>query len=97
MTLIADLKDGDRKINIKVVITDKQPTREIEIAGKAKKVADCVAKDDSGTIRLALWDDECDKVDLGDIVQITNGYVKSFKNELELCAGKYGKLEIVQE
>jgi hypothetical protein len=36
-------------------------------------------------------------VELGDIVQVTNGYVKEFAHELALSAGKYGKLEVVKE
>jgi replication factor A1 len=53
-------------------------------------------KDDSGEIKLSLWDDQIDQVKQGSKVRITNGYTNSFRGELRLNVGKFGKLEVLE-
>ena len=44
-------------------------------------------------ITLTLWNADCDTFAVGDKVKITNGYVSEWQGELQLGAGKYGKVE----
>lgn len=64
--------------------------------GGEARVADCMLKDDSGQIKLSLWDDQIDLVKVGSKVRVTNGYTNSFRSELRLNVGRYGKLEVLQ-
>jgi replication factor A1 len=94
---INEMKSGMVKINSIVTLTEKQPVRTFELNGEMKKVADCMAKDETGTIRLSIWGNDADIVKEGDRIRITNGYVKQFKDELELSSGKYGRVDIEKE
>ena len=53
-------------------------------------------KDETGQIKLSLWDDQIDMVKQGSKVRITNGYTNSFRGELRLNVGRYGKLEVLE-
>jgi len=61
------------------------------------KVADAEIKDDSGSIKLTLWNDEIEKVQSGDIVKITKGWVNEFQGNLSVSAGKFGTLEVIDK
>lgn len=52
-------------------------------------------KDDSGEITLTLWNDEIEKVNVGNKIKIFNGYVNEWQGILQLTVGKFGKLEII--
>jgi len=46
-------------------------------------------------VNLTLWNDDIDKVEVNSKIKITNGWVSSYKNKLQVSAGKYGKLEVI--
>ncbi|MCG2719711.1 MAG: OB-fold nucleic acid binding domain-containing protein [Nanoarchaeota archaeon] len=94
---ITDLKARQGKVDIVVEVTAKDEPREFEKFGKKGKVCSATVKDDSGEIKLSLWNEQADTVNVGDRVHIINGYVNEFQGELQLTAGKFGKLEIVEK
>ncbi|MCH8004110.1 MAG: hypothetical protein IH934_05775 [Nanoarchaeota archaeon] len=95
--VIKDLKIREGNVNIVVDIVDVGDVREFEKFGRAGKVATAVAKDETGDIKLTLWNDQIDTVKAGDKVQITNGYVSEWQGEPQLTTGKMGKLEVLGE
>lgn len=97
MVKINELKDGDRKINIDLSVIEKEDTREVRsrFSNETYKVANVTAEDETGTITVVLWNEQIDQVDVGDRIRIENGYVKSFRDTLQLQAGKYGKLSVI--
>jgi len=93
---IKDLRDGMRRVDAEGEIADISPPREVTLrTGDQARVADATLKDDSGTIKLSLWDDQIDAVAKGAHVRITNGYINTFRGERQLNVGRYGKLEVV--
>ena len=65
--------------------------------GVKGKVCNAVAKDEDGArIGLTLWNDEIDKVDVNDRIRIMNGWVKEWNGNLEISAGRFGKLEVLK-
>ena len=90
---IADLKGEQSKVDVEGEVVEKGETRTVNLrAGGQSDVADCTIKDDSGTIKLTLWGEQINSVDVGDKVKVENGYTKSFRGELQLNIGRYGKL-----
>jgi len=90
---IVELRDGMRRVNVEGMILDKGEPRTVNLrAGGQATVVECTIRDDSGSIKLSLWDDLIDKVNVGDTVRIENGYVNSFRGELRLNVGRYGRL-----
>lgn len=76
-------------------VTDKGEAREFEKFGKRGKVCTAILKDASGEVKLSLWNEQVDQVNLGDTVKITNGYVNEYQGEKQLTTGKFGKLEVL--
>ena len=94
---VKDLQARQGKIDINLDVVDVGEVREFEKFGKNGRVANAVAKDETGDIKLTLWNDDIDKIKAGDKIKITNGYVSEWQGELQLGTGKFGTLEIIGE
>ena len=82
--------------SVDLVVKSKTEPRVFSKYGKELKVATAVGVDATGgEIQLSLWNADIDKVNVGDTVKITNGYVSEFNGEKQLTSGKFGKLEVV--
>jgi len=92
---IKDLQAQQGKVDMELDIVDVAQPRQFEKFGRSGRVANAIAKDDSGDIKLTLWNDDIEKVKAGDRVKITNGYVSEWQGELQLGTGKFGKLEVI--
>jgi len=85
-----------RRIDIEVKMDDIGDQREVATRdGATHRVATATVSDESGTIKMSLWDDHIDQVKVGDHIRIENGYSTSFRDETQLNVGKYGKLIIL--
>ncbi|MEK6857230.1 MAG: OB-fold nucleic acid binding domain-containing protein [Nanoarchaeota archaeon] len=93
---IKDLKAGEGKIDVIGEVIEIAEPRNFDKFGKTGKVANAILKDDSGQIKLTLWNEQVDQVKEGDKIHITNGYVSEWKDEKQLSTGKFGKLEVVK-
>ena len=91
---ISELKAGAGNVDVTGEIVSIDQPREINKMGRTLRVANATLKDDSGTITLTLWNDDIDKVQEGNKVHITNGYVNTWQDKTQLTLGKFGKMEI---
>lgn len=94
---IGKIQTRQGKIDVSGEIVSKDEPREFEKFEKKGKVCNAVLKDKSGKITLTLWNDEVDSVKVGDKVKISNGYCGEYQGEKQLSAGKFGKLEVVND
>ena len=79
-----------------VIDTISEPrTVNLKTGGQAQ-VADAILKDETGQIKLSLWDAQIKQVKQGSKVRIENGYISSFRGENSLNVGKYGKLQVLE-
>ena len=93
---ISELQPKQSGINVEVVIVDKGDVREFTKFGKVGRVCTAVVKDDSGQINMTLWNDDIDKVKVGDRVKLTNGFVNEWQGEMQLTTGRAGQLEVLE-
>jgi replication factor A1 len=93
---IKDLRNGMKRVSIEAKVTEKSDPREVtsKFKNETFNVASAVITDETGSIKLTLWNEQIDKVNIDNIVKIENGYVTSFKGEIQLNIGKYGKLTV---
>ena len=93
---INELRNGMKRVNVEAKVVEKGNTREVTSRYKDEtyKVADAVVADESGSIKLTLWNEQIDQVNVNDNIKIENGYVTSFKSEIQLNVGKFGKLTV---
>lgn len=95
---IKDLKNGMRNVSIEAKVIEKSAPRQVLSRYKDEmyNVATAVVSDGTGTIKLTLWNEQINTVELNDTVKIDKGYVTSFKGEVQLNVGKYGTLDVVK-
>ncbi len=94
---IKDLHARQGNVDLTAEIVDKSAPRTFDKFGKQGRVCNAKIKDSSGAVSLTLWNDEIDKVDVGDKIKITNGYVGEWQGELQLSTGKFGKIEVIEK
>ena len=94
---IKDLEVRQGNVDITVEVVEKGEVREFQKFGNTGRVCNANVKDDTGEIKLTLWNEQIDQVNVGDKVHITNGYVNEFQGEKQLTTGKFGKMEVVSE
>ncbi len=92
---IKDLKPKMGNVDVIVDVTDMGDVREFSKFGKPGRVANAVAKDETGTIKLSLWNEQIDAVSSGDKIHIKNGYVNEWQGEMQLTTGRMGTIEVV--
>ncbi len=93
---IKDLRDGMKRVNIEAKVVEKGTPRQVMSRYKDEtlSVADARVEDESGNIKLTLWNEQIALVNVNDIVRIENGYTTSYKGEIQLNIGKFGKLTV---
>ena len=96
---IGELTPSSRAINVKAKVVSKSEVRNIAAGrdGAPHRVCDALIGDETGCVYLTLWDDNIEKVNEGDTVNIGNGYVTLFRGNMRLNVGRYGTLEIAEE
>ena len=93
---INELKPGMRQVETQGTIIDMGEVRDVMTKfGEQSRVATATLEDDSGKIKLSLWNETIDTVNVNDSVKIENGYVTAFRGESQLNVGRYGKLTTV--
>jgi replication factor A1 len=92
---IKDLRVGMKKVSLKATILEvSKPTFVVTRFGNYASVANAMVSDETGQIKLCLWNDQIKSVAVGDKVQIENARVSAFRNERQMRVGKRGTLRI---
>jgi replication factor A1 len=92
---ISELRPGTPNATVTGDVVNVEEPRSVTTKfGKTTRVANATLKDDSGEIILSLWGDDIDKVSVGSSVTIENGWVSEFKGNLQISAGKFGKMTV---
>jgi len=90
---IKDLQIGMKQINLRAKVLEiAKPTLVFTRFGNYASVANALISDETGTIKLCLWNEQIDIISLGNIIQIENANVSAFRGEKQLRVGKKGKL-----
>ncbi len=101
---IGDITENTRNVVLtaRVVSIDRVRTFVRQDGGEGR-VASIIVADETGRIRVTLWDEWASKIEeeppeIGSIVQISGAYVrKGLRNTLELNIGKLGRIKILNE
>ncbi|HSQ48471.1 MAG TPA: OB-fold nucleic acid binding domain-containing protein [Candidatus Deferrimicrobiaceae bacterium] len=96
MVAIKELQDGMKRVSVEAQVVEKGDVREVKSRFKDEtyRIVDAVLADESGSVKLTLWNEQIEMVNVGDKIKIENGYVTSFKGEVQLNVGKFGKLTV---
>ncbi|MEM3640537.1 MAG: OB-fold nucleic acid binding domain-containing protein [Candidatus Bathyarchaeia archaeon] len=83
---IKDLRNGMKRVSVNAKVIEKSDSREVlsRFKDTTHKVATAIIADETGRIKLTLWNDQINQVNVNDVVKVENGYVTSFKGEIQL-------------
>ena len=98
-TKIGELRDGMRSVNAAGrVISIGEPREFTRRDGTKGRVASVVLEDETGIVRLSLWDDDVNALGdmpIGTVVAVENGYTRAgFGNSIDLNVGRLGSMKI---
>jgi len=94
---ISEVQRGMSNVSIEGKVVDIGESREVNTRYGRKSVADAIIEDDSGEIKLTLWENQITSVRVGDTVSVSGGYVTEFRDSLQLNIPRSGKLEVHRE
>jgi len=96
ITKIKDLKEKMYDLNLVARIVFVGSIQNFQ-GKKNGKLATLLIKDETGTVRLLLWNEKADiskSISTGDIIFVEGGYTKKGVRDIDLHVGKLGKITI---
>ena len=94
---IADLKTGMKQINLKAKVMEiPKPKCVFTRFGNYAAVTNALISDETGDIKLCLWNEQITSISEGDVVHIENARISKFRGEQQLRIGKTGRLSILK-
>jgi hypothetical protein len=95
--VIQDLRHGMRKVNLEAKVLEITKPQLVHTQyGNSVMLTNASIGDETGKIKLCLWNDQANSVKVGDIVQIKSGAVSTFKGERQISIGRKGTLNVLQ-
>ncbi len=95
---IEELNPVSKGIDLLVKVIEINPSKEVTTKdGKTHNVAEVLVGDETGCVLLSLWDENIEKVKVGQTLSIKNGYVSLFRGSIRLNIGRYGSMEVVSK
>jgi replication factor A1 len=94
------IKDLQPKQGFEVVegaVVEKAEIREFQKFGKPGRVCSATIKDETGQCSLSLWNEQIETVNVGDVVRVTDGYANEWQGNIQVSAGRNGKIEKIGE
>ena len=94
---IGDLKAGMKKVSLKAKVLEIPRSRIVQTRyGTTAYVSNVLIKDETGSMKMSLWNQQIDMVHEGDVIDVKNGRVIWFSGERQLRLGRSGSLSILE-
>ena len=93
---IADVKRGMSNISLKAKVIDISEAREVMTRFGRRNVADATLEDETGQISMSLWQDQIERVSVGNTLEVSGAFVTEFRGKLQLSIPKTGKIEVIE-
>lgn len=92
---VKDLTPNATNVDIEGVIESVGEPRTVNLkTGGQAQVAEAVLKDETGSIKLSLWDAQIKMVKANSVVEVLKGYVTSYQGTPKLNVGKFGSFGV---
>ena len=94
---VRDLKPGMSQVNITVKVLNTSESKQVVTsAGIDHEILELEVGDNSGSIRLVIWDEKIiHDLSKNDVIKIENGFVTSFRGAWRINVGRYGEAKKV--
>ena len=95
---IKDLRIGMVQINLRAKVLEiPKPSLVYTRYGDCANVVNALIADETGTIRLCLWNEQIGSIAIGDTIQIENARTSTFRGQKQLNVGRKGVLSSVDD
>jgi replication factor A1 len=95
---IKDLRSGMTQVCLKAKVLEiPKPNLVYTRYGNYASVVNALIADETGTIRLCLWNEQIGCISAGDTIQIENARTSTFKGQRQLNIGRKGLLSSVDD
>jgi len=93
---IEELKAGMNNVNLKAKVAELREPREVMTKfGTSTTITEAILEDGSGSVKLALWGKQSEGIEEGNEVEVTGGFTKEFRDELQLGIGRGGSVKVI--
>lgn len=90
---LAELKPGMSNVDVTVKVVSEPKVKHLKTGrGVEHTILEAKVEDASGSMILVLWDDKVEEIKVGDVINVKNGFVSSFRGEWRVNVGKYGEI-----
>ena len=94
---IQDLQSGMKRINLKArVLEISTPQLALTKYNDYVMFANVILTDETGTVKLTLWNGRINSLSANDVIEIENANVTAYKGETQLRIGRQGKLRVIE-
>jgi ssDNA-binding replication factor A large subunit len=94
---IGNLRYGLNAVSFKAQVVKKSEVRAVTSKdGTPLLVCDVTLSDGTGQIPLAVWNSQIGTISEGDLVQVQNAWLRSFRGERQLSLRKTGLLTVLE-
>lgn len=95
-TLVQDLRHGMKRVTVEAEVLETPKPSLFHTYGNSAMVTNAWIADETGKIKLCLWNGQANSVAEGDTIQIKNATVSTFKGERQLRLGRAGIINVLQ-
>lgn len=91
---VKDLKTNSQFEKLELEVISKGEIRSFANQRGSGKVCSVAAKDETGEIKVTLWNEQCEQVNEGDTISIANGWCSEYNGEKQVSTGRQGELQV---
>jgi len=94
---IGDLKVGMKKVSLKAEVLEIPKSKIVYTRyGTTACVSNALIRDETGSMKMSLWNQQVNTVHKGDLIDVKNGTVTWFSGERQLRLGRSGSLSVIE-
>ena len=94
---IGDLKVGVKKVSLKAEVLEIPKSKIVHTRyGTTACVSNALIRDETGSMKMSLWNQQINTVHKGDVIDVKNGTVAWFSGERQLRLGRSGSLSVIE-
>ena len=94
---IGDLKVGMKKVSLKAEVLEIPKSKIVYTRyGTTACVSNALIRDETGSMKMSLWNQQINTVHKGDVIDVKHGTVAWFSGERQLRLGRSGSLCVIE-
>jgi replication factor A1 len=94
---IGDLKVGMKKVSLKAEVLEIPKSKIVYTRyGTTACISNALIRDETGSMKMSLWNQQINTVHKGDVIDVKNGTVTWFSGERQLRLGRSGSLSVIK-